>query len=462
MRNIDSDTKLSDIDPQWAWQPWEPTATERWDDGRVALLFRRAGFCAAESTIRDSVALDHATVIDGFFELNGPGRERLEAFESESATILKAVRASGDANALATWWLHRMLHSPQPLVEKMTLFWHGHFATGAEKVIDGELMYQQNQSLRRYAIGDFKAMVHAVSKDPAMLIYLDSVTNRKARANENFARELMELFCLGEGNYSEADVQELARCFTGWEIRRRQFRFNTYQHDTGTKTLFGQSVQSGEEAVDRVLAHDRLPFFITRKLFRFFVCDEPGPSDQLLEPLAKKLADDDLSTAGVVRTIVGSRLMLSDWSMGRKVRSPVDMAIGLLRTLEATTNFNRLSDRLREVGQGLFYPPNVKGWDGGRAWINSSTLVGRANLVHQLIRDENTRFAGGDLESFSKTKWNGTAEGLVNWFSRYFLAVPLSDSRREELLSAVAGKPDPRMSREAISLIAASPQFHLA
>ena len=138
------------------------------------------------------------------------------AFESDSSELAKAVLATTDVKQLAAWWLHRMLNTPTPLVEKMTLFWHGHFATGAEKVQDAELMRSQNSLLRDNALGNFRSLAQGIAKDPAMLIYLDSVSNRKAHANENFARELMELFCLGEGNYSEADVQQLAKCFTGW------------------------------------------------------------------------------------------------------------------------------------------------------------------------------------------------------------------------------------------------------
>lgn len=462
MSTIDRSTPLSEIDPNWAWQVWEPTPQEPWDARRAALLYRRAGFCASTSQLTEASRSSVTDIVDRLCVPAVVDRSEIDAFEVESNVLDKAMRGSGDAKQLATWWLHRMLTSPQPLLEKMTLLWHGHFATGAEKVIDAELMYQQNQLLRTNALGDFRAMVHGISKDPAMLIYLDSVTNRKAHANENFARELMELFCLGEGNYSEADVQQLARCFTGWEIRRRQFRFNAYQHDTGVKQLFGQEVEGGEAAVDRVLDHPALPYFIVGKLFRFFVCDEPTPSRALLEPLARQFAADNLQLAGVVRTILSSRLLLSDWSVARKIRSPVEMAIGLLRSFEGTTNLVELSEHLREVGQALFYPPNVKGWDGGRAWVNSSTLVGRANLVHRLLRHENTRFARGSLSEYVQLHAASEPQILLDWITQTYLALPLDERRRQEVLSAVAGKGPEQMSRELLSLLAALPQFHLA
>ncbi len=462
MQSTDSSKPLTDIDPGWAWEPWQPSAQEPWDERRAALLFRRAGFCASATQLKDASKLPVSKAIDQLCTESAIDRAAMDTFEAESEVLGSAVRATGDAKQLTTWWLHRMLMSPRPLLEKMTLLWHGHFATGAEKVLDLELMYQQNQLLRTHAMGDFRAMTHGISKDPAMLIYLDSVSNRKAHANENFARELMELFCLGEGNYTETDVQQLARCFTGWEIRRRQFRFNSYQHDTGIKTLFGQKVESGEAAVDLVLDHPQLPYFVVGKLFRFFVCDEPAPPRALLEPLARQFAAEKLHLAGVVRTLLHSRLLLSGWSAGRKIRSPVELAIGFLRTMEGTTNMHVLSDRLREVGQALFYPPNVKGWDGGRAWVNSSTLVGRANLIHQVVRHENTRCAGSDLDQYVKIHSDGSPEGLLDWFTKLFFALPLDERRRAQLLVAMSGKTGSQTSRELLSLLAALPQFQLA
>jgi len=452
-------TQLNDLDSGWAWQPWEPSEQEPWDRRRAALLLRRAGFGATESEIQAALQKTPAECIDRMFQIEG---DETAQFEVESSELAASMIAGGEAKSLSIWWLHRMLHSPQHLLEKMTLFWHGHFATGAEKVLDPDLMLNQNKLLRRYALGDFRAMVHGIAKDPAMLIYLDSVTNRKAHPNENFARELMELFCIGEGHYSEADVQQLARCFTGWEIRRKNFRFNPYQHDSGMKQLLGTEVETGESAIDQVLAHSKLPYFIVRKLFHFFVCDEPKPTDALLEPLANQFASDGLSVSGVLKKILGSRLMLSNWCMARKVRSPVELSIGLMQTMQVTSNLAQLSNRLQEIGQALFFPPNVKGWDGGRAWVNSSTLVGRANLVYQLIRDDKTRFAGGSLNDWLQKQAISESDAFLNWFSDLFLAVPISDAQRMRLRKSIEGQSGDRMFREMISLLAAMPQFQLS
>ncbi|MFN9602782.1 MAG: DUF1800 family protein [Planctomycetota bacterium] len=453
--SVDSKTPIEKIDPSWAWEPWKPSPAEPWDDARVRLLFRRGGFGAGITERKEAIQRgpEHALRM-----LYGEGSNRslqkLEQFEQESDSLAASIRAGGSIDALAAWWMHRILFSPSPVVEKLTLFWHGHFATGAEKVMDSELMFTQNRTLRNHAVGDFRAMVHAISKDPAMLIYLDSVTNRKSHPNENYARELMELFCLGEGNYRERDVQELARCFTGWEIRRKMFRFNPYQHDDGTKEILGRSeVESGEQAIDVVLDQPSMPRFIARKLFRYLVCDEPQAPDALIEPLAEHFVRSQYSIRAVVDRILSSRMLLSSWSIGRKVRSPVDLAAEFLRGLSATTNLERLTKMLKPLGQGLFYPPNVKGWDGGRTWINSSTLIGRANFAVDLLSDPNTRFGGLALDAWCSAHGIPHSDWL-DWLEQTFLSVPLSQQEKERCRGDSRGA--------VFALLARNPKIHLS
>lgn len=452
---IDPATPIDQIDPTWAWEPWQANAKEPWDEARVHLLFRRGGFgCSIQE--RDEALKrgpQHSLRMlygDGSQQL----RSRVESFEEESESLASAVRAGGNLEALAAWWMHRIVKSPSPIVEKMTLFWHGHFATGAEKVIDAELMYIQNRSLRARAVGDFRATVHEISKDPAMLIYLDSISNRKAHPNENYARELMELFCLGEGNYTERDVQELARCFTGWEIRRKMFRFNSYQHDSGMKQILGRSdIESGEQAVDVVLDQPTMPRFIATKIFRYLVCDEPQAPAPLIEPLANQFVQSGYSIGSLVDRILSSRLMLSSWCAGRKVRSPVEFAAELMRGLSATSNLERVSKLLKQLGQGLFFPPNVKGWEGGRSWINSSTLIGRANFVVDLLADGNTRFDGKPLDAWCTAHSISNNEWL-EWLERSLLVLPLTEEEKNRCRS---GSP-----ATMLGLLARNPKIHLS
>jgi uncharacterized protein (DUF1800 family) len=459
-QTIDWNAELESIDPELAWSRWEPSTAEPWSIDRAALLYRRAGFGASEDELRTAMKESPATCIERLLGKKQLDSSIADAFEEESAILVKGVLAGGDSRNLASWWLHRLLHSLSPAVEKMTLFWHGHFATGAEKVIDPELMLEQNRTLRRHALGSFRTMVQEISKDPAMLIYLDSVNNRKAHANENYARELMELFCLGEGNYTEQDVQQLARCFTGWEIRRKQFRFNPYQHDSGKKSILGvDNIDSGEQAIDCVVRHQATPKFIVRKLFKFFLCDEPEPSDDFLAPLAATFVDSAFLVQPVIEKLLCSRLMLSGWAVGRKIRSPIDIAMGCLRGLQATTNLDALTKRLKPLGQSLFYPPNVKGWDGGRSWINSSTLIGRANLVHDMIQDENTRFDGQSLSQWCERQRIRSSEGWLTYLETTLLAKPLNAEARRKLLSDT----DSTNDRATLLIqLCSLPQFHLS
>jgi uncharacterized protein (DUF1800 family) len=461
---------IAAIDPAWAWSSFEPSDEQPWNRRLAAHLCRRAGFGATSEELDRLIERSPAEVAHAFVK----NAKDASTTDPENDSLATAMLATGNARNLAAWWLHRILNSPwegddasssSPLLEKLTLFWHGHFATGADKVDDAEMMFSQNRLLRRHALGDFAAMTQEISRDPAMLIYLDSTTNRKAHPNENYAREIMELFCLGEGNYTERDIQELARCFTGWEVRRKKFRFNKYQHDTGEKTILGDTGKfGGEEGVEIVLKQNALPRFIVRKLIRFFVMDEPAAPEQLIEPLARLLRESDLNIAPVVERILASSLFYSPFAMGRKVRSPVELGIGLLRCLNGSANLQLLAQGLDEIGQSVFYPPNVKGWDGGRAWINTSTLLGRSNLVGELLRNEATRFGGQTLETLAKKNGVSSPDKLIEWLDELLLAVLLDDSARKELLAfaeQTTGDPSRRMA-SLIQTLTTVPQFHLA
>jgi uncharacterized protein (DUF1800 family) len=382
--------------------------------------------------------------------------------QPDSDELARTILATGDPKQLGAWWTYVLLNSTHPLRERMTLFWHGHFATSADKVNDAGLMLDQNRLLRRHALGDFRALVQEISRDPAMLIYLDSATNRKAHANENYARELMELFCLGEGHYTEKDVQELARCFTGWEIKSGRFRFNRFQYDAGTKSILTRTEVFPEgTSIDWIVDQPQAARFIVGKLFRQFICDEPASPTTLLEPLAVELRES-WQISRVVRRMLGSQLFFSSHAFARKVRSPIDLAVGLLRSLEGSANAHRLAAELLQNGQGLFFPPNVKGWDGGRAWINSSTILGRTNMVGRILGDEHTRFGGGSLEEHL-AKWDCRgANEIVVRLAELLLAVPLSEPARAALVKLVEQPSDrSRSLAGAIHALAALPEYQL-
>ncbi|KAA5541462.1 DUF1800 domain-containing protein [Roseiconus nitratireducens] len=426
---------LESVDPQWAWQPFQPSADQPWDRRGAAHLYRRAGFGADVSQLDRAAQLDPAEAVAQLVAQN----QETSEFRTVADALAKTVLAGGDPMTLSAAWVYRLLLTPTQLLEKATLFWHGHFATGADKVKDASMMWQQNRLLRQQALGNFSELVQAIAKDPAMLIYLDSASNRKAHPNENFARELMELFCLGEGHYSEQDVQELARCFTGWEIKNDRFRKNRYQHDNGVKRLLGkEGAFDGEAAVEIVIDQPSMPLFLCRKWFRFFVCDEPAPPDKLLMPLAETFRDRGYDIAPVLQKLFSSNLFFSSLSVGRKIKSPVESLVGTLRSLQGTTNTELLARGLRDIGQGLFYPPNVKGWDGGRAWINSSTLLGRANLFQQVLNDSNTAFAGNSLQEYLGDQGIETPQQALQQWETRLLPHPLPSPVRSRLLQSFA------------------------
>ncbi len=426
---------MKNIDTDWAWRPFEPSTAQPWDHHLAAHLFRRAGFGVGKQVIDEALGKTPAEVVDELVALDDETPE----FRSEADALMQTVVSGGDPKRLSAAWVYRLLLTPNQLLEKMTLFWHGHFATGAEKVTDASLNWQQNQLFRQHALGDFTNLANGISQDPAMLIYLDSVVNRKAHPNENFARELMELFCLGEGNYSERDVQELARCFTGWEIKNNRFRKNRYQQDLDDKSVLGQTGKfDGEDGVRIVLEQPQLEMFLARKWFRFFVADEPQPANELLQPLANCLREHNLQIAPALRLLLKSNLFFSTHAIGRKIKSPVELIVGTLRSLGAAANTQLIAQGLLSVGQGLFFPPSVKGWDGGRAWINSSTLLGRSNLVADILKNDATQFDKQSLADYLARFDVKSSEQALTHFETCLLPVNLDDSIRVRLCETFA------------------------
>ncbi len=454
--------QLNDLDPDWAWEPFQPTADQPWDTAAAAHLFRRAGFAADHPTLESAVHRDPVSLVNEWIVRS----EESTDFRVVADQLAKTIVAGRDPMKLSAAWVYRLLYTPNQLPEKVTLFWHGHFATSAAKVNDSKLMWQQNQLLRDHALGAFPSLVQAIAKDPAMLLYLDSASNRKAHPNENFARELMELFCLGEGNYGENDVLELARCFTGWEVRNNQFRKNRYQHDTLQKQILGQADHfDGEQAVEVVLQQDDMPLFLCRKWFRYFVCDEPTPSDELLAPLATCFRENNFETGPVIQKILQSNLFFSkQFSVARRIKSPVELIIGALRALGGTANTELVAQGLLQIGQGLFYPPNVKGWDGGRAWINSSTLLGRSNLLRKILAHKNTRFGETTLKASLTKAGVQSIDEAIEHFEICLLAVSMTTSKRDELRESFSSESNPSDEKlqRLLHAVLSLPEAHLA
>jgi uncharacterized protein (DUF1800 family) len=315
-------------------------------------------------------------------------KDRGENFQEKA----RAVRMMEGENILdlRRWWLERMMNGPAPLLEKMTLFWHGHFATSIQKVKDPYWMWLQNDTLRRNALGSFATLARKMSRDPAMMIYLDLEQSRREHPNENWARELMELFTVGIGNYTEQDIRESARAFTGYrlDMTTQQFRFAPMQQDLGPKNFMGRSGGlNGDDIINVLLSKPACAQFIGRKLWRFLVEDEP--SSQIVDAVASSIRAHNYEMRPVLHEIFSSTEFYSDRAMRTQIKSPVQYIVQTSKVLEAPLPSPVVAQNaMRQMGQILFAPPNVKGWDGGKAWISTSTLLFRYNFANYLINGD--------------------------------------------------------------------------
>lgn len=285
---------------------------------------------------------------------------------------------------LVSWWLDRMERTPNPFREKLTLFWHGHFATSIAKVKQPYLMFVQNETLRQNALGNFGTMVKAMSRDPAMMIWLDTRESKKQHPNENFARELMELFTLGIGNYTEEDIQQSARAFTGYKIdpRNQTFLFARAIHDNEPKKFFGQTGNfSGDDIIDRILQKPACAQYIAHKIWEFFAFENPKPA--LVAELAASFRAHNYEIKPLLHEIFRSAEFYSPQAVRSQIKSPVQWLVSTSKILETELPKGPVAiNALRQLGQVPFVPPSVKGWDGGKAWITTSTLLFRYNLAN--------------------------------------------------------------------------------
>lgn len=297
------------------------------------------------------------------------------------------LRATGlETRRLGFWWLDRMVTTNRPLEEKMTLFWHGHFATSEEKLRDYRKIQLQLETLRQGATGNFSDLLVSIAKDPAMLVFLDAAQNVRGAPNENFGREVMELFTMGVGNYTEDDIREAARAFTGWSHDDLLFVIDQEKHDSGTKRFLGREGHfNGEDILRIILEQKQTAIYIATKLYRFFVRDEVSP--QFAEQLGNLLRDNQYEIAPFLTTIFLSEDFYSEASVATHIKSPIEVLVSTYRKL-GLTELPGIPDPhtvCRTLGQVLLYPPTVAGWGGGRSWITPGLLFERANFAREVM-----------------------------------------------------------------------------
>tara|TARA_R110002073_G_scaffold104622_5_gene236802 strand:+ start:119159 stop:120730 length:1572 start_codon:yes stop_codon:yes gene_type:complete len=402
-----------------------PIQKERFGYAEARHLLLRAGFGGTDEQIRTLAewgperAVDHLVNYDSIpFKDAGANdfdSDIIQPLSDEQRRSLQRARARQDEDTIAAYrtarqraqredrrqmreiqrsWLTRMVQSPRPLEEKLTLFWHGHFATSFRIVEDSYHMYAQNRLFRGNASGNFGRMLRGIIRDPAMLRYLNNNMNRKNAPNENLGRELLELFSLGEGNYTERDIKEAARTLTGFTYEDNSFSFNQNQHDQGTKFVLGvRGNLDGDSLVSAILNQEACALFLSFKLYKFFVRDIPLDLSQLdsgtrraILELAQIMRISNYELQPVLRRLLLSRHFYDPINMGSKIKSPSELLVGAVRSLKVPVrDIGVMSEAMDLMGQSVYYPPSVKGWDGGRSWINTSTMFVRQNTLIYLL-----------------------------------------------------------------------------
>ncbi|APW63707.1 DUF1800 domain-containing protein [Paludisphaera borealis] len=450
------------------WSPYRPADAEPWNLERAWTLRRRAGFAATwaelERDLADGPEKAVDRVLDGSCRLAGVPSD----FARTAELLGDAAAGSSDARRLQAWWLFRCLFTHDPLQERLTLAWHDHFATSQVKVDDVGAMHRQNETFRKLGRGPFGDLLRALLHDPALLAWLDAPSNRKQKPNENLARELMELFTLGVGRYSESDVKEAARALTGLGVTQGRFTMRADRHDDGPKTVLGKTGNLDPDALaDLLLAQpataDRLAWRLCNTFLGENVADAATRT-----ALAEQLRGDGLHVGRAVDTILRSRIFFGPRNLHARIGDPVGFVVGSVRALECFAprppSTLLLAEWTERLGQALFFPPNVGGWPGGRGWLSGRGVVARANFAAALA--EGRLHADGKPPDFAslaernvKTREPDAALKLV---SEVLSGRVLDPSSADAIQRSAgdAGSANDRLNR-AVALLLARPESQL-
>jgi uncharacterized protein (DUF1800 family) len=424
------------------WSPYVPDARSPWNLRRVVHLHRRAGFAATWSEIQRDLKDGPGPSIDRLLM----GQARMQGvpadFETTANLLRDSATASGDPARLKAWWIYRMLFGPDPLTERLVLMWHNHFATSNLKVEDLDAMREQNETFRKLARAPFGSLLPAVVKGRAMLVWLDAPANRKGHPNENLGRELMELFTIGIGHYSEGDVKEAARALTGWALTEEGgFVERPTLHDEGDKTILGKTGRwKGDDLVRMLLdwpaTADRLAFRLTQQFM-----GEGNTNRAARDELANGLRLRRLDIGWGVTTILRSQAFFADSNLGQRILSPVEYVVGSVRALEGLDpppSTLVLAEWLTRLGQDLFYPPNVGGWSAGQSWLGARAIIGRTNYASALVQGPGVG-RPGPLRVLEMARRNGigsSTDELVGFLTRLLLGVESGESLPGRLRTA--------------------------
>ncbi len=377
-------------------QPWEPSRGDRFDLAKAGHLLRRAGYGGSLSLRLDLVAAGVAAAVD---RVAGPA----PAAPLPPPERLQDVIAFGDIARVRAHRVWLALHGEPVLRTRMSHFWHGHFATSNQKLQDPRAMALQLATFDGAGLLRFDELLAAMCRDPALLRWLDNDGNKKGKPNENFARELFELFTLGRGHYSEADVREAARCFTGWHVRDGAFRFAANLHDDGEKELFGARGRfGGDDVIAAVVARRESAEFLADRWLRCFV--HPEPERVEIDALAAVYERSQRSVYATLTTLLRSRLFFSPRARGAKVKSPADFVLGTVRALGAHAAPMELAAAMAALGEAWCEPPSVEGWHGERAWLSPASWLLRSNFVADLLAGRTGKLQPAPAALFARSK----------------------------------------------------------
>jgi uncharacterized protein (DUF1800 family) len=451
-------------DPAWAWAPYKPDAKRPWDLRRVGHLLRRAGFGANWGQLQEALRDGPERAVDKLLRPQADVAAFNRAYDELEGVI---DPESESTDGLRGWWLRRMIETPHPLLEKMTLFWHEHFAISRARAAHAPSVSRRLQLVRANALGRFAELLHGVVYDPATLVALDAAANRKAQPSLSFARVFLDLLTVGPGHYSEGDVRDVARAFTGVFVVHHHFRYFEREHDDGPKKILGrEGPWTGHDAVKIALAQPSTARLVVAKLYRWLISETAEPGDNLLAPLAESFAKD-YDIGKLVGTVLRSNWFFSPAAYRRRIKSPVEFAVGIVRGMETLVNPDPLGHDLAEMGQDLCHPPTVKGWAGGATWITESTLIRRNNLAWAMLSGAEPY--GGKLDPWSVARKRGhsTLEKASRFLIELYLQGDLDPPAREQmkqiLANPEAARGDPaKLARELAHAVVTLPEFQLA
>jgi uncharacterized protein (DUF1800 family) len=452
------------IDPAWAWAPYQPDTQHPWSLALAGHLYRRAAFGANWDQLQQALNDGPQKTIDKLMKHQAD----MPAFNRADDQYDDSAAGSDSADSLRAWWLRRMIHTPHPLLEKMTLFWHNYFAVSNDRVKNGKLMQQHVALLREHALGSFRPLLKAIAHDPAVLLSAGNASSRKANPNDGLPRILLEEYTLGSKQCAEKDITEAARAFTGWFVLRGTLQSISREHDDGRKSILGQEGNfTGDDVVRIVLDHPATPRRLVRKLYEWLLSETEPPSEALVEPLVASLGQS-YDVMKLVETILRSNLFFSSIAYRQRIKSPVEYALGMIQGLEGMVSTTQLAQDLAGLGQNLYHSPTVKGWTGGRHWIDTASLTGRHNLAVALLQGSG---AYGDTMNPGKVALKhqcSTVPSAIQFMLDLFVQNDLPKTVRDGLLEGLpktAGIAktdlDAIVRQSALSVVTLA-EFHLA